>query len=83
MQKLISNRNGTSARGAVVNMSSVLGLVGYRVQSPYVVSKHGMSTIAPPIMIGELTDPGVLGLTKADAVDYAADGIRVNAVCPG
>jgi NAD(P)-dependent dehydrogenase (short-subunit alcohol dehydrogenase family) len=26
---------------------------------------------------------GVLGLTRAGAVDHAADGIRINAVCPG
>ena len=50
---------------AIVNMSSVAGLVGGSIGSAYYASKHG-----------------VIGITKAAAIEYAAQGLRVNVVAP-
>lgn len=52
--------------GAIVNMASILGSVGFSGSSAYVAAKHGM-----------------VGLTKTTAIEYASQGIRINAVGPG
>lgn len=54
-----------SGGGSIVNISSILGQVGYQGAPAYVAAKHGL-----------------VGLTRAAALDHAAQGIRVNAVGP-
>ena len=53
-------------RGAIVNISSVLGWISSPSSTAYCASKAA-----------------VLGMTRSDAVDYASNRIRVNAVLPG
>jgi NAD(P)-dependent dehydrogenase (short-subunit alcohol dehydrogenase family) len=51
--------------GAIVNVASILGAVGFANAPAYTAAKHG-----------------VVGLTKAAALEYGTQGIRVNSVGP-
>ena len=52
--------------GSIVNVASVLALVGSGMLAAYCAAKAG-----------------VLGITRATAIQYGADGIRCNVICPG
>lgn len=54
-----------SGGGAIVNIASILGSVGFANAPAYTAAKHG-----------------VVGLTRTAALEYGAQGVRINSVGP-
>ena len=65
MKHELLQMRGQEGGGAIVNVASAFGKVGFRKRPAYVAAKHG-----------------VVGLTRAAAIEYGEASIRVNAVCP-
>ena len=60
-----------SGKASVINIASVAALVGVTTELPAVAANYSAAKAA------------VIGFTRQAAVEYAADGVRFNAIAPG
>ncbi|KAL3465082.1 short chain dehydrogenase/ reductase [Aspergillus heterothallicus] len=68
----LGTRTGSGPqRGAIVNISSIFGIRSFTSVGAANDSQYSA------------TKSGILGMTRTDAIDYAAEGIRINSVLPG
>ena len=65
MKAQINQMLAQGGGGAIVNVASILGQVGFANAPAYTAAKHG-----------------VVGLSKTAALEYSAQGVRINAVGP-
>jgi NAD(P)-dependent dehydrogenase (short-subunit alcohol dehydrogenase family) len=65
MKAQITQMLAQGGGGAIVNIASILGQVGFANAPAYTAAKHG-----------------VVGLTQVAALEYGAQGVRINAVGP-
>lgn len=79
-------------RGAIVNIASQLGIVGRPKARKYSLCSRPWAQWRQSLVAHSLiyysaaycaSKSAVIGMTRADAIDYSTDNIRVNCVCPG
>lgn len=80
------NYRGTwlSSRAALAEMLKQEPLAGNTTRGAVVNIASQLGIVARPAAAAYCASKAaVINMTRADAVDYSADGIRVNCVCPG
>ncbi|PWY63801.1 oxidoreductase [Aspergillus eucalypticola CBS 122712] len=85
--------NRAPQRGAIVNVASQLGIVGRpsaRKSDLLLLPNSSVNALWCELTASNLlpaaycsSKAAVIAMTRSDAIDYSADGIRVNCVCPG
>jgi NAD(P)-dependent dehydrogenase (short-subunit alcohol dehydrogenase family) len=66
VSRVVGPRMAERGWGRIINLGSILSVVGIAGRSPYASAKAG-----------------VLNLTRVLALEWAANGVTVNAICPG